>query len=394
MTHQKIALIGNMNNNFFAMARYFRDMGIDAELLAIGSEMQHFNPSCDSYSLEYMDYYRELHWHSFNRTARRSIREALEQYTVIIGCGLSPAFLNKAGMVLDVFVPYGGDLWNATRVSTASLHKLPFYFYRAYNQRKGIRKTKVVHMPKTNRHYDDLLDHMRSKSSIRWSEGVPIIYAPIYSPESLRENANKTHWNHIFREIRSTCDIMVFSHARHVHSFGSRSELPAVKGTDKLLTGFSQFLKKNPDIKAVLVTLEYGQHVVESKKMIERLGISDSVVWLPQMFRKDLMVGLSYSDVACGEFTHSWIAGGVLYEALVARKPIIAYRDDSLYNEEYQSLYPILNAHSAEQIASRLEEYASAPESFADYGRLGSKWYQEKVVEKVLAKYIGYIKNL
>lgn len=40
----KIALIDNMNNNFFAVTRYFRDLGIDAHLFLIQSESQHFTP--------------------------------------------------------------------------------------------------------------------------------------------------------------------------------------------------------------------------------------------------------------------------------------------------------------------------------------------------------------
>jgi len=51
----KIGLIGNMNNNNFAMMRYFRDLGADAHLLLYSSEgkgtLSHFTPEADTWEL-------------------------------------------------------------------------------------------------------------------------------------------------------------------------------------------------------------------------------------------------------------------------------------------------------------------------------------------------------
>lgn len=48
----KVALIGNMNNNNFAIMRYFRDNGIDAHLLLYSNdginELSHFSPNNDT----------------------------------------------------------------------------------------------------------------------------------------------------------------------------------------------------------------------------------------------------------------------------------------------------------------------------------------------------------
>ena len=40
---KKIALIGNMNNNFFSIARYLRDRSYQADLFLI-DELDHFLP--------------------------------------------------------------------------------------------------------------------------------------------------------------------------------------------------------------------------------------------------------------------------------------------------------------------------------------------------------------
>ena len=63
----KIALLGNMNNNHFAIARYLRDQGFDAHVLLFDDEYNHFLPSCDTYSLDYMSFCHQLSWGSQQR---------------------------------------------------------------------------------------------------------------------------------------------------------------------------------------------------------------------------------------------------------------------------------------------------------------------------------------
>ena len=52
----KIGLIGNMNNNNFALMRYFRDLGADAHLLLYSNDGQgtlsHFKPESDTWEIE------------------------------------------------------------------------------------------------------------------------------------------------------------------------------------------------------------------------------------------------------------------------------------------------------------------------------------------------------
>jgi glycosyltransferase involved in cell wall biosynthesis len=389
----KVALIGNMNNNFFTLLRYLQDKGVNSDLFLYNNELEHFHPSCDSFSLDYMDHCKRLNWgaaHSFIKTASQNILTDLREYDVTIGCGLAPAYLNKAGLSLDIFKPYGGDIWSETFFRLASPHRLPSIWHAVINQRKGIPKSVIFHMPVTNATYEEQWQRYRG-NSLRWTEGMPMVYAPIYSPDTIQQHLKKTHWWAAFAKVRSSCDLMVFSHARHVHFTENLSLIPAVKGTEKLLEGWALFLKRNPKIRAKLITLEYGQDVLASRRLIKELNIQDSVIWFPKMYRKDLMVGLFYSDIVCGEFTNSWMTGGVLYEALVSRKPILAYRDDQLYKDYYPNIYPIMNANDPVSIADRLEEYTSSPDTFKEMGQVGARWYQEEVVEKALTKYLEYI---
>ncbi|RMG40019.1 MAG: hypothetical protein D6732_03485, partial [Methanobacteriota archaeon] len=45
----KVALIDNMNNNFFALGRYLRDLGLDVDLYEVPNALPHFRPQCDTF---------------------------------------------------------------------------------------------------------------------------------------------------------------------------------------------------------------------------------------------------------------------------------------------------------------------------------------------------------
>lgn len=387
----RVAFLGNMNNNHFSMARFLRDRDIDVTVLRFDHEQDHFHPSADTYDLSYMDYVRQLTWGSslrFLSTPVEQIEGDLASYDVLIGCGWAPAYCEKAGRILDIFKPYGDDIWAQTFYRFVSPQLLLGFWAAVRKQRRGIAKSRVFHMSVTNDLYETQYAKYKGVSA-RWAEGFPIVYSPTYQPEHLDEVENRTHWGHEFRRLRDQYDLMVISHGRHY--WKCSADDPNAKGTDKLLRGWAIFRQTNPTTKAVFVTLEYGKHVVHSKALIEELGIADSVVWLPRMCRKDVMVGLKYSDVVCAQFANSWMTSGVLYEALVLGKPILAWRDDAYYSTCYPRLYPILNANDPGSIAARLTEYVEHPEACKRMGAQGRRWYEEEVVKKTVDKYVAYI---
>ncbi len=388
----KVALIGNMNNNHFALIRYLRDIGIEAELLLFQDEYEHFHPSCDTFIDEYNNYTKKLTWGTefgvFGSDIKRVIND-LQNYDVLIGTGFAPAYLHKAGLYLDIFIPYGYDLYWATQYRFLS----PKYFFRhivsVFYQKLGIGKCKIVHMPPTNSLYEGRVDSLAPKAE-RWTSGFPLIYAPEYERYGIEEMFSKTNYGQDFIDIRNSCDLMVIAHGRH---FWAGLDNPAAKGNDILLKGWALFCKGNPNIKCKLVLMDYGIDVDRSKSLILELGLSNNIAWLPQMHRKDLMPGIFIADIVAGEFANSWMTSGVLYEALVAKKPILAYRNDSLYTDICPNLYPILNAKDPQSIALRLNEFISNPSVVKLIGEIGYKWYEDEVVTKSIPNYFNYIKN-
>jgi hypothetical protein len=389
----RTALIGNMNNNHFALARYLRERSVEADLLLFNNEHEHFQPAADTYDLDFMAYTKRLSWGistGFLAATGDSVKEDLRPYAVLIGCGLAPAFCGKADRKLDVFVPYGDDIWNETRFRLTSPQWLPSVWAAVAAQRTAIRSVNVIHMTRTNAIFEHRLRRL-APGVQRWLDAVPMVHAGTYSEATLDARIVRSHWGHVFKTIRADRDFVAVYHARH-HWTGDRGD-PNSKGTDRLLRGWAAFVRDNPGKRCALVTIEYGPDVSASQRLVHELGVTDSVVWMPKMLRKDLMVGLALCDVVCGEFEHSWIASGVLYEALVAARPILAWREDDIYRADFPWLYPILNARSVEQIAARLDEAARDVSRARQIGQSGAAWYQEQVVRKAVDRYVTYIEG-
>lgn len=387
----KVAFLGNMNNNHFAMARFLRDWGVDAHVLLFNNEFEHFHPMTDTYDLSYMEFCHQLNWGSpvnFLNTSRKQIEADVSPYDILIGCGLAPAYCHKIGRKLDIFTPYGSDIWSKTSYHLVSPHRLPSIWNSVYHQRCGIAQCVVFQMDYTNNLYEKKYQKFKG-TSVRWVVGLPMVYTGVYSPNVIKAMTNGTHWGNEIRRIREKSDLLLFYHVRHV--WGSSTSDPTGKGTDILLRGFALFLKNHPEINSTLILLEYGKDVNISKKLISELKIEDSVFWLPKMYRKDLMVGVALSDVICGEFMNSWLASGVIYEALAMAKPMLGYRNDNLYKDHYPELYPMLNARDPDSICSRLKEYITDPNKYIALGEQGRQWYEKYVVEAALEKYMGYI---
>ena len=389
----KVGLLGNMNNNGFSTAQYLRDRGVDAEALLFDGEPDHFHPSADCYDDSYTSFCRQLSWGNpahWGRTSADTIRRELESYDVIVGCGFAPAYCRRGGRSLDVFVPFGGDLYYCTRYRPTYPSRLVGTWRAVYGQRLAIPNCSIIHMDMTNSIYEDRWAECRGASE-RWYHGIPNPYTGVYNPESVGRVAERTRWHSEFAKIRQRSDLLLFSHVRHV--WGGTRVYPDLKGTDRLLRGVALFKKQNPSVRVSLVTFEYGTRVQESKALVAELGLEDSVYWFPKTLRKDLMCGVLFADIICAEFEFSWLSSSVVYEAMAMAKPILGFRTDGLYREQHQTLYPIMNAREPGEICCRLEEYLRDPARHRAMGVEGQRWYRDQLVTPTIEKYVRFIER-
>src|SRR5659263_494855 len=149
----RIALIGNMNNNFFSLMRYFRDLGHDAVLFLYREDgtgaNKHFIPENDSWSYNkwkpYIIHTRITNG-KFHRLLnifihRRKYKKYLESFDFILGCGFSPGLCNILNKKLDLFLPYSfaGEYTGKNYKTDSYLRNLK---YRSVNkiQITGLRK--------------------------------------------------------------------------------------------------------------------------------------------------------------------------------------------------------------------------------------------------------------
>lgn len=87
------------------------------------------------------------------------------------------------------------------------------------------------------------------------------------------------------------------------------------------------------------------------------------------------------------------IGGGVIYEALVAGKPLLMHSIEHEEPMRSKNLYPIYNANTPKQIANCLQKYVDGPDRGRKMGIVGQKWYQGNVLAQAIDKYTDYFEQ-
>ena len=413
---KKVALLGNMNNNFFNLCRFLRDRGYDAVLYIFPYDPKHFLPEADSYYDSYKGYVKTLNWgnpYELYKVSASEIRQELAGYDFIIGSGTAPAYLKKAGMKLDLLMPYGTDLihypffnllrpqkligyvtsllWSSKREEIAQLPSKPTnikgYLPFVWNQRKGIRETRTAAFPTSGQDiYAISLRALKFKNT-HYSFSVPLVYEPQYNAKSIQDFYGLSKLYNDFNKIRKERDFLIFHNCRHCWKY--EKDPHSFKGNDRLLEGFASFIKEFEG-KASIITFAYGTDYMESKRLAEELGIAQHIHWFPVCDRKELLVGMSLADLVVGNLSDaSWSTYGVVYEALTLSKPIMHHRDDHLYAEE--TLYPMINAYNSDMVAKSLLHYSKHKKELLEIGQKANVWFMKNCINDPLQKIIDLI---
>ena len=394
---KKILLICNQCNNFFSLLRHLRDNGYDAHLYIMHEEFSHFKPENDCYSDNYKNFVQNSFFSmlptGFYLIPKKQIKKAVIGYDFIIGCGLAPAYLNKIGMKLDLFIPYGLDLdyqpfLHRKKIFTRKIFKVIFV---TYHQKLGIRNSKYIMLPKTNNIYLSYYNEINHKGKLI-SATVPFIYDKQYEYSILKKYtiSSKNDFIRSMKMIRKSSDFIVFHHCRHL--WKNKSTIDN-KGNDKLLRGFQKFTQNKKNINARLILFEYGDDVDESKKLIKELGIENSVKWFPVTYRKDIMIGINLCDLGVAALGESWITYSVVCEFMCMSKPIMMYREDELYKDSYDYLYPIMNSSNANDVASGMKKIYENKQLSLAMGQRCKEWFDKYIVGEGLQKVINAIES-
>ncbi|MBX2955233.1 MAG: hypothetical protein KF846_03690 [Cyclobacteriaceae bacterium] len=403
---KRVALVGNLNNNFSAIMKWLRHEGYDAHLY-YRAWPHFFHVKADTFDLHYLHYTHEVNWlqkgfrpADLNQDEIRNIFSAFDK---IIAQGDEAAVLNYCGITIDIYFPYGTDiskyahlphhysLWEKFRLLTRKKSGHTFrdvfagtpskYLYQA------IKTAHYVFMDKSNPEFEETLHRIGIQGQFAYVP-MPFIFYPEYEAE-FKDPQPSVHWRSYVDRLRQENDLLILYHGRQywkvlLNKFSG-------KNNDELIRGFARFMaRKNPDTKVHLVMLDFGSDVGASKELIRELGIEQYVTWLPQMYRKDLMYLVSKIDIGSGEFGRSYLTFGTIIENMVMGKPVIHHRDDSLYQDSYPWLYPLINAQKADAIAERLLYYHNNMDEVVSMGKEAQRWVKEFFIEKPLEQ----IKNV
>lgn len=403
---KRIALVGNMNNNFFAITRYLRDAGYDAHLF-YRLAMEHFQPSADTFKEDYINYCHQVHWldDGFHNVDAKEIKEALKGFDIYIGQGEEAAAAYLAGFNIDVYYPYGSDVYkysylpqefkllskmkslvvaNDTRPTYKQMQRGTMAKYL----RGAIVNAGHILAETTNEKFEEKLKGLQYKG-IYENVPMPFIYVPEY--DELRDADIAFPAKNIIDSIRATHDFILLYHGRQ--EWKTYHNDFTGKNTHYLVQGFADHVKNNAASKSCLVMLEYGSDVMHTKELVKELGIEQNVFWLPKMYRKEIMYVIKQVDVCSGEFGYSYLTFGTIVEAMLMKKPVITYRDDSLYTAQYPKLYPCFNAREPHEIAAAITEAAQNPDETKAMGMAASEWIRKNFIAHPLQHLVNIIEQ-
>ncbi len=397
----KIACIGNMNNSLFSLTRYLRDRGFDAELLTLQGEPEHFSPESDSFNDQYKSYTRELSWSKrpsvLYHTNPSEILEQITRYDFFIASDVAIAYLQKAGIKSDIFIPYGSDIHTIPHMNifSAPLKKIHKYHHLKRNQRLGIRNARTISIEITNPLFHKKFIKPLGLRNSFLDVTCPFIYYPQYENGEMDDYKKQALMYRKFLRIREKSDLMIFHHSRHEWNDDGSLEVSEhvwSKGNDKLIKGFKMFTDNNKDTKASLVLFEYGTQVKRSKDLIRKLGIENLVHWFPISPRKDIMSGISLADLGVGELGISWYTYGTILEFMALNVPVAHFRNDELYADKEQ-MYPMINTNSVEQVFEGIQKISIQDQNIKDIGPKAKCWFKKYAIDAPLEKYMGIIKK-
>lgn len=391
---KKVALLGNMNNFNYCITRYLRDKGIDAHLF-LGDEFSHFTPQSDDYNNDQMpEFIHELKWHVIGhwKIDVAQIKRDMSGFDFIIATDRSIAYLSKAGIIVDLFIPHGGDIFYLPFYQLSSFPPRRYEigaWYQSFHQRKGIRNARNILMDYMNPEFEAVFKKLNYRNN-RIKLGFPAIYTPIYEAEYIKEQSRDSSELQRLKNFKEGKACLIFNNSRLVWTNRKEQQFH-FKGNDRLLKAVANLIQKEK-INLGIVLFEYGMDVEPTKQLVEKLGIQENVLWFNRMNRKQIIPLMLEADIVSSEFEHSWIMGGVIVESLMTKKILLGYRRDQDYGY-YPELYPMLNASTQEQIEERIQYFLNNREKCTESAIEAHNWFMRNFIDKSIQTISDLITN-
>lgn len=358
----KIALISNMNNNYFALLRYISDLGHEVKLFTFIDEHDHFYPENDTWEIDKwnskfetidISYYNPFHINSANL---EEIRGKLDSFDILLGSGPSPAYLYKAGLALDFFLPYktGVEYTHFAYPYRHLLTTIQLLRLKSW-QIKGLKRCGCIF----NADFREITEQrIQSFKTNYEATSIPLVYLESPSEDKLPEELKQ------YIQRMNDSSFVVMHHGRHLWKRAKR-KLAFLRGpfinnnaNDQVIRSFKKMLIEKPE--ALLVLFEYGPQVDLSKDLIYKLGISENVLWIKKSPRKHILELIKYVDLGIGDIAVGFW-GGKLFEFMSNGVPMVNSLefDKELFETRTGiEIPPFLIANSEEELFEHMKQTA------------------------------------
>ena len=393
----KVALIDNMNNCFFSMSRYLRDLGVDANLYEVSNSQIYFRPKDDTFKdTSKMDWIHnfpvDITPKSWIFLDKESIANEFEGYDLVISSGLSSAYLEKAGVLSDIIIPFGSDLYAmpfykfkfslSVKESLKSLIRADYAKY----QKRAYLKTRAVAIQAGSKLYEEPL----LKLNINWLDiHPPMLY-------TLEDTSNIDLKDYVDIEVLKSLEeseFVVFNHSRQYWATNEDNledfdKFLGLKRNDRVIRAFAKFLERTKLKSPKLVLFEYGQDVKYSKELVSELNIEDSVIWMPKSPRKVIRILLQrYCNLGTDQFREGISMGltSVAYEVLSSGVPLLAH---TAKMDNFYSTSPIIEALKMQDILDKFIDYEKNPSKYKEIGEESKKWFDDNLGVGLAKEYI------
>lgn len=317
---------------------------------------RHESLALDEQSLNYRDAYMDIHVRSF--------ADNLRHYDII------------QGYAIDGVIPLMNGVKNFCCYEHGTLREIPFEnnltglmcrfsFTRSpvsfvtnsdvlpSIERLGLKKHKVCYLPHA---FDDRKLRSFLAANPAPAPGRPVVF---FSPTRHHWKSGNTSWQ---------------------------------KGNDTFIRAAAKVAEGTRDFRLVLV--EWGQEVDDSRRLIDKLGLSQLVQWVPPMSKRDLWRAYCHSHAVVDQFVVPAL-GGVGFESMVLGRRLITAIDVAQTSEFFGEPPPCLHANTVDACAARMREVIQDPDDTRGMGARAQQWMGEyHSAERIVALQAGAYNTL
>lgn len=393
----RIALIGNMNNNFFSIHRYFIQLGYDSHLYLFNDELKQFFPENDTW--DYTKYKDSISQLNFGRPIKEWVSNKridfsqFDKYNFIIGCGYAPYYFSSFNRHLDLFIPYGADLYqlsNGALNFKASIKSIVSSIINKW----FIAPKQLIGIKKSNQIICNDLFETYSKFFQKTNLESIKLHVPVVFKEPIRIKPSFSAY--LDEEKLKTYKFRIINHSRQYWQAPIDNCIPEdIKYNNLLIEALSKLVTKGVN-DIGLILFEYGPDVNASKKLIKDLKLEDYVVWSKLMPRKYILALIDhYVHIGSDQFGGGYF-GGTGYEVMSCGKPLLNYI--RITPENYRLITgcdypPIINVSSAEEICEEINTLISDQIYYVKTCKSTNYWFDKNCGNGLMNQYVQIISN-